>query len=588
MDNKLCYYYISLEEAIYKCARSTCLYPFERFIFKSLVDNSEYYYEEVIDGEREAYLRIPLDGQKLYESKNPISTKLFCDSQRNPDIESYDFSDFLDDFDIDSVPNEETTTDTSAVNTDFLEFLDDIEPKANDTNTDKVSDEYDIDNILHGILNESAVEDNSKIENDKPSSSPIKAESPVKQNAKLSKTIEHIQKVKNAKSIKKRTKAPETFTQAMMKARADQAKLKIHQEDEESKEIVLSGKSKNPNKTSDLLRTKLASVIKAKAVHKTEIDKSKGKKSQKKNETEVSQNIEDKQPSKNITMVNLKTALKSTNVIRPTALAKNLIAMDLTKINSNFLRQYMKAKEDKMFQDQPSCSSTTISVADEKESVEFSKNPTTLKDLSSNDKMKQNSPVTTNEIAGIEKTTVVKMSPEESMKKKHSNADAIKKANQSRRRKPKVSQETKAADVKIESIDEKLTATQMNPEPLSNCSEVKGNEKKSTSKSKKFEINSKLRDSKVKNHKEEGSEKLISKKERSCTVTSANEAKTNAENLKPENVSIKRPRKTKAEESSNTENKQQLKTKRRRISKSKTSSDEKELPSLPLLLETGK
>lgn len=62
-------------------------------------DKSVYYYEEVLDGGREVIFRVPLDNQPIYQSKNPLSTKLFCDSQRNPDIESYDsdFSNLFDD-----------------------------------------------------------------------------------------------------------------------------------------------------------------------------------------------------------------------------------------------------------------------------------------------------------------------------------------------------------------------------------------------------------------------------------------------------------------------------------------------------------
>lgn len=88
-----------MEEAIYKCAGSSCLYPHQRYVFKSLRDESVYYYEEVLDGGREVIFRVPLDNQPIYQSKNPLSTKLFCDSQRNPDIESYDsdFSNLFDD-----------------------------------------------------------------------------------------------------------------------------------------------------------------------------------------------------------------------------------------------------------------------------------------------------------------------------------------------------------------------------------------------------------------------------------------------------------------------------------------------------------
>lgn len=281
------YFYLSLEEAIYKCENSSCLYPFERFIFKRLSDNKNYYYEEIKDNGRELFFRVPMDGQGIKQSRNPLSTKLFCDSQKNPDIESYDcdFSDLFDDIDFEP-QTEPTEPSTSTMeNPDFLEFLGDTTP-----NTEmKVLDDNGISTMINDMLTESPL----KPVNPKTT---IKTESiKPKPEATLSKCIEHIEKkVQKSKIQKISEKSQETFAAVLKKARSSQNQVK----------------SETP-----AAKSELRAELKFKP---NDIKK-----------------------------------VASTSKLRPTELARRLKSLDISKANSNFLRQYMQAKEDQLFANEP-------------------------------------------------------------------------------------------------------------------------------------------------------------------------------------------------------------------------------------------
>lgn len=508
-----------------------------------------YYYEEVIDsGVREAYLRIPLDGQKIYESKNPLSTKLFCDSQRNPDIESYecDFSDLFDDFDIESSsePVNPPATNSSDVNLDFLEFLDDTAQNATDLNTDKLLDQNGIDNFINDILIESPAKSNTP-------ASPIKTETKVKLEAKLSKSIQHIEKVKGTKRQKKREKPPEkTFTMAIKMARKDLSKSKA-------------------------VTSTVTSIVK--------------------NEPETSakkipnEDLKPKLTPKLIPMKKLKTALKSTNNIRPTALAKNLISMDLSKIDSNFLRQYMKAKEDKLFENEANCSNSLGNVKCEKQRMGIANRPPTenIKTLVNNET--ESVPVLEN---NIEKPRIAtqKESSKKSIEKEHTNA--VEKVGKPRTSKPKSNRkDSKVIDVKTEPVDKSsASSSQVKHEPsISHRTEIKTKDMKPKTKSasRKKDIDSKSKNEESKNLKEKVPEKTALKRNRTKNTVKSVDA-TSTE-VKDEKISTKRSRKTKTnDESGKTEN-EKTKSKRRRTNKRTTSSIEPEITSMPSLFanETG-
>lgn len=290
MDKKLRYFYLSLEEAIYKCENETCLYPFDHFIFKRLSDNKIYYYEEIKDNGREVFLRVPLDGQSINQSINPLSTKLICDSQRNPNIESYDcdFSDFFDDIDFEPIPETPKPSTSTDENPDFLEFINDVTPCA-ETSTDRVLDENGVIDVINSVLSES----------------PLKTATPTKPStttntapeATLSKCIKHIEKVKNVRNYKINQKSQETFAAALKKART------------------------GPNQTASTPSVEVKSEPEAKA------------------------KLKPKQITQALSM------MRST--LRPTELASRLKSMDISKTNSNFLRQYMKTKEEKLFAEEP-------------------------------------------------------------------------------------------------------------------------------------------------------------------------------------------------------------------------------------------
>lgn len=290
LDKKLRYFYLSLEEAIYKCENETCLYPFDHFIFKRLSDNKIYYYEEIKDNGREVFLRVPLDGQSINQSINPLSTKLFCDSQRNPNIESFDcdFSDLFDDIDLEPIPETQKASTSNEENPDFLEFINDVTPCA-ETSTDRVLDENGVIDVINSVLSES----------------PLKTDTPTKPStntntapeATLSKCIEHIEKVKNVRNYKINQKSQETFAAALKKART------------------------GPNQTASTPSVKV------------------------KSEPETKAKLKPKQITQALSMMQ--------STLRPTELASRLKSMDISKTNSNFLRQYMKTKEEKLFAEDP-------------------------------------------------------------------------------------------------------------------------------------------------------------------------------------------------------------------------------------------
>lgn len=305
IDNKLRYYYISLDEAIYKCAGAKCLYPFDKFIFKNLKDNSVYYYEEVFDG-GELMFRVSLEGKGGYQSTNPLSTELSCDSQRNPDIESYndyDFSDLFNAFETEAKPQPDFKS--NGENPDFSEFCDET-AMTSKVDTDKMLDENGIDNMITNLSNVKKETSIEKLPSGKLAKSAGKVaksagKNKIKTEAKLTKCIQHIEKAKNSKK-KANEKPPNTFMMAVRKARKSQS----------------TGKN-------DLLPVKMESKpIKEESMQiplKKEIPK-----------------IEkSKQSNSKSTLSNdlLNLALKDTSKMRPTELAKKLNSMDLSSIKFN-------------------------------------------------------------------------------------------------------------------------------------------------------------------------------------------------------------------------------------------------------------
>lgn len=49
IENALRYFYVNLDEALWKCSGATCLYPFDKFRFKNFANNTVYYYEKIAD-----------------------------------------------------------------------------------------------------------------------------------------------------------------------------------------------------------------------------------------------------------------------------------------------------------------------------------------------------------------------------------------------------------------------------------------------------------------------------------------------------------------------------------------------------------
>lgn len=527
-------------------------------MFKSLIDNSVYYYEEVFDGAREAYLRIPLDEQNKYEPQNPISTKVFCESQRNSDIESYscDFSELFDDFD-----TEPEVKAPAIENPDFLDFLDETGPKTEDFNASEVLDENGIDNLINNILNESPMKDSPA----KPALKSTQTSQKTRQNEsksepKLSKCLEHIKKAKNAKSNKAQEKTKESFATTIRKARKSQSKP--HSDTPPIKTEPESEQKPPPNPP---LRLNAATP---------------------------------NPPRKPSAMANL---FKSTGFLRPTELAQRLGSLKMTRVDSEFLRQYMKAKEEKEFADEPSCKEGSSAMYEPMDSVQQTQvmskpNPSSMgnakrniapcsdqsQGASSTDQKGQSTAKKKASSNGSHSKKSIKKEPTTD---EVTNENAVKKVRKPRAKIPK------NADVKVEptsacsNVSDTLVVKQ-EPNTNSKGKEVKEpSKRKSTSKNKKVDPN--LTDTQKLNINQEDAIKPESKgnnrKRKSSTSHGNDSSQSKAEKdsmagkVPP---AVKRPRKQKQDnepKTGETEEKEQ-KPKRRQSTKSKPSSVKIDVP----------
>lgn len=204
------YFYLSLEEAIYKCGNSHCLYPNHHFVFKNLKDKTVYYYQEVEDGTNDIMLKVSMDGQNKYSSANPMRTELFSESQRNPDIESYDFDlfDFLADNDTPAPSSSNIVPEPSDDYLDFLNEIPNTSTNANESNLGKSGVDSFIENLLEiDTTSTSNIWPNQQGKTEK---------------VTLSKCMEHIERVKGRKKVKEE-KPQETFLQKVRKTKATQS-----------------------------------------------------------------------------------------------------------------------------------------------------------------------------------------------------------------------------------------------------------------------------------------------------------------------------------------------------------------------------
>lgn len=520
IDNKLKYFYISLDEAIYKCASSTCLYPFERFIFKNLKDNSIYNYEEVLDGGREAVFRVKFDEPSIVQSKNPLSTKWFTDSQRNPDIENYDFSDLFDNFDADAPI--ETDSQSSTVNPDSLEFLDDTVPPQHidELNNDKVLDVNGIDNIIDSLLKESPIKKKPSAKSVKANGEKIsksKTSIKAKSQAKPSKSIQCIEKIKSSKRQKQ---SENTFTKTIQKARKGQLKAKKRDEQ-------LPVKIETNPMPKEEVRTKSKPVS---------------------------------------------TLCSSSKTIRPSLLAKELISMDANQINSNFLRHYMKVKEETLFADEPSINSEPIKKATNAiESVisSSSKQQISKIETATSEKEAKSAIVRKSKMSSSRKTIKKEPTTEDNVAPKTDN-------NKSRTTKPRTSKpktiKTDANERKEQSNEKAFDSNEVTVK-VEKLTEKKTPRKRTTSRKKETLIENKVMG--VSSHLTEIETNKKCQKKISSTVTSgAFEAI-----VKKESSKRGRKKEKRVENAGDVEN-EDPKPKRRRISKKTKNAEQPSLPTM--------
>lgn len=122
------FFYLNLEEAIYKCANGQCFYPFEQFRFKNVKDNTVYFYEEVEDSSKSVFLKVNLDGtpdesHKILQAPVLLATANHTNDRKSvvtsdalkSDVEEYpvDFDTFFDEIINGSQSQSSTVADAS-------------------------------------------------------------------------------------------------------------------------------------------------------------------------------------------------------------------------------------------------------------------------------------------------------------------------------------------------------------------------------------------------------------------------------------------------------------------------------------------
>lgn len=75
VENKLRYFYVNLDEALWKCSGATCFYPFDKFRFKNFADNTVYYYEKIADEPANLETKIIKCEQKVGRTLRPVKTE---------------------------------------------------------------------------------------------------------------------------------------------------------------------------------------------------------------------------------------------------------------------------------------------------------------------------------------------------------------------------------------------------------------------------------------------------------------------------------------------------------------------------------
>lgn len=117
IENQLRYFYVNLDEALWKCSGATCLYPFDKFRFKNFANNTVYYYEKIADeatqpdakvkkgdqqhGGTMSPLKSEVNGKQIKKSpvkKTEDLTKIETHTNSSSSIDDFDFDAFTAEF----------------------------------------------------------------------------------------------------------------------------------------------------------------------------------------------------------------------------------------------------------------------------------------------------------------------------------------------------------------------------------------------------------------------------------------------------------------------------------------------------------
>lgn len=208
--NYLRFFFVNLDEAIYKCSSSKCLYPFKNFKFKNFKERSFYIYKPIESQSEEMQLKndqfdiidsIPADIASYFYNENetnPFATDTFTSNQMKAPNDDLNF-DFLPSLFDSPLPSSQETNNTESYLNNLDAFLDDIIKEQSKSTASPAKDDEPPKTETEPQVEASVIA--PKIEAETDTSLPAKK----KISKKLTKCLEHIGKPDETMPKKKRS-----------------------------------------------------------------------------------------------------------------------------------------------------------------------------------------------------------------------------------------------------------------------------------------------------------------------------------------------------------------------------------------------
>lgn len=111
-EKKLRYFFLNLDEAIWKCSSATCLYPFENFRFKNFTEDKVYMYERIDDGSLMCNTTVQC-GTTAFKEEEDVKLKPNTSTMNNS-VQSPAHHSNIEEFDFDAFTAEFFKTDSPA------------------------------------------------------------------------------------------------------------------------------------------------------------------------------------------------------------------------------------------------------------------------------------------------------------------------------------------------------------------------------------------------------------------------------------------------------------------------------------------